>query len=220
MGHRKKLTIDINEKKNEIVIKDLHGKIDKKFIYNEDIKVIRNWKTQKQASEKAILEYFKRKAEGHIYKPTTPEEYKSRFEVFVKEENKNLSEEEKKYHTTKFIKGSKLIHTRQKRLKEFDYMYIEVIIKVHFDGYYTNAWGKGNNYYNPPNNKGIPKGKISNEIHKATLWALAPYGSNVDFRFISWGYVYHKPPEEERETVVYKPYSKIEKSKIYASQYK
>jgi len=194
MSHRKKLIV---ERRDDIIyVKNKEGTTLRKFEHDENIKVLRNFNTQKRANEQVILEYFKRKAEGHIYKPTTKEEFNSRFDVFVAD---NKFKSYNKHYKT-FNKGSYLTFANQKRLKDFDYMYIQVTLKIHFDGFYTEARGRSDYYYKSEYKNGVPNNDITKAIHQATMRALAPYGSNLDFRFIGWQFVYHRPPEDERYT--------------------
>lgn len=216
MGHRKRLDVYVEDER--IYIKDKDGKMIQDFKHNPNVKTIKNFNTQKSASEKAILEYYKKQAKGHVYKPTTKEEFNKRFEVFV---DSNKRKKPRKADVKEFNIGSRLLFANQRRIHNYDYMYVQVVLKIHFDGHYDLARGRSDYYYKDDvrfrsYKKGIPRSELHHAILQATKRALAPYGSNLDFRFVKWQYVYHQPPLDDQRAIRYVP----EQREEFASRFR
>lgn len=171
--------------KEFITLKDKNGILIRRFRYNEKRKNIKNFHLEKEASEESIKNYFAKrhkKETGQKYIPTSQEEYEKKA-VILSEYKK---EERKKSRV--FRNENRLIFTGKKQVKNFDYVYINVKVKVYFDGVYVIANGRSDYIYH----RQIKESEKIFYVNQAMRRAIAPYGSNVSFKPISWQYVYHQ----------------------------
>jgi hypothetical protein len=93
-----------------------------------------------------------------------------------------------------FENNGKQFHSKARlshKYHDWDYMFIEVVVSIHFDFKRVLEKGRGNLYHVL-----IPEHEITSEIYRAILRVLAKYGSHVNFRLVRWYYVYgYKNPE-------------------------
>ena len=199
----KKLIITVKKRKVEgikkrvkfIYIRDEKGRIKKTFIYDRERKQsLEATKTLSQiddthASKESIRKYFQKRAEkeGIKYNPKNPDE------LLVQEKNFINNHIGKSYvRSVKTFKNeNQLIFTNKRKITNFeknkiDYTYVQVDLRIYFDGHYIETSGKGRNYSHQLTNT-----ELREEIHQAILNGLAPYGSNLKFDLLRWNYVYH-----------------------------
>lgn len=173
-----------------LTIKDKKGQIIKSFVEDKDkVKLIDDNKpidkvTDKTASKEAIRKYFQVRAEreGFIYEPKTKKELAKEQKTFLKKHD-----DERYAKAIKVFKNkNKLIFTNKRLIKNFDYTYVQVKLKIYFDGFYTIASGRAK--YHPNH---ITDRQLKGEIYQAIRNCLAPFGSNLKFDLLDWNYVYH-----------------------------
>lgn len=169
-------------KKEKILLTDAKGKTLKSFIYNKNIKILKDFNNQKQANEKVIVDYYKRH-EGEAYKPTSSKEFIDKINILLNDDKKI-----KKFNTKEFKwSSSRVVYTKEQRLKKFKWCYVVVELRIHLNGSKFHAMGRSDYLRNK-----IPDGFLSTYIYQATRRALAPYGSNLRFDFIWWSYAYYQ----------------------------
>lgn len=87
-----------------------------------------------------------------------------------------------------FKKGSRIIFSNQKRIRTFDYTYVSVNVRVYFDGFYTDVTGRSDYI----KGKQIPNNEIPELIRIAVIRAIAPFGSNVNFKILDYNLAYYQ----------------------------
>jgi len=152
-----------------------------KFLYSPTAPKIRDIKKTKSANEESLRYYYKNLSD-EPYNPNTNDDNKK--ELNKLEEKKPKSETKNK----KFKNGNQIIFTNNQRVKNFDYTYINVRVKVYFDGHHVIANGRSDyKYYEQ-----IKNNEISFYLKQAIMRAISPYGSNLKYRALSWSFAYHQ----------------------------
>jgi hypothetical protein len=163
-----------------VVVYNSDGNLVKRFHYKENAKTFSSINKTKYANEETIRKYYQSKSDVP-YKPTTKTEYKKQFEKF--EHNKIQSPHEKV-----FKNKNRLLFRKDKRIQNFDYMYINVRVKIYFDGVYSISSGRSNYYYG----KQISDSEERQALQQAIRRAIAPYGYSVKYELLNWNYAYHQ----------------------------
>lgn len=189
MSNKKRLNIIrfYRKDKDFMKITDSKNNTLRIFEYDEKIKKITNFNNQKRANEESLLNYFKNKSDK-TYNVTSKKEYKKEFNQF-KDLNKN-----KKYEKDikTFFNENRLIFSNKKTIRNYNFMYINVKVKIFLNGFYVYSHGRSNYFYKDEYPKGIPVSLHNKSIQQAVLRAIAPFGSSVKFELITWKYVYHQ----------------------------
>jgi len=169
--------------KNYIILKDNKNKVIKRFKYDEKATQIKNLSKTKYANEKTIKDYYRLQSDEK-YIPTSKKEGKENLKQLIKNDEQDI-----KYHKDikVFQNENRLIFTNKKQIKSFDYMYMNVTVKIYFDGFYTIVNGRSDYIY-----RQILENEKMRLIQQAIKRAIAPYGSNVKFKLIEFKYVYHQ----------------------------
>lgn len=157
------------------------NKLRMKFIYDEDVKTLRNPSTQKRANEECIRYY---------YQNMSKEEYKPLNFNQATQEISNLRDKPSNVvgkKSKQFKNGNSIIFTNKRNIDYFDFTYINVRVKVYFDGHHVIARGRSDYKYSSQ----IKNSEVSYFISQAVIRAIAPYGSNLKFKPLSWSYAYH-----------------------------
>lgn len=153
-----------------------------KFIYDPEVKRIHNIKIQKRASEEAIREYYQRISKEE-YTPLNFNQATSEINRLSNSKAKVISKREKV-----FKNGNRIIFTNKRNIQNFDFTYITVRVKVYFDGHYVISRGRSDYRYF----RDIKDDEIPYYISQAVMRAIAPYGSNLNFKPLSWSFAYHQ----------------------------
>lgn len=190
-----------NEKLEFISISDTKNNVLHTYKVDERIRNMKSLQ-DKKSNEKALRNYFQKRSRKK-YNPVTREDLKKETESFTNK-NKLSKKVDRETETIFLTQHSRLISTRkQHRIKRYDYMYIRVKVKIFFDGFYVIAFGRSDYFYRHPHYvlqkkgyksfvNGISPMHEKYAIEQAIQRALAPYGSNLDFKLLDWKYVYHQ----------------------------
>lgn len=180
------------------------GQIIKIYIHDDRVKNMKSL-GEHRANEKAIRYFYQKHSNRkELYLPITPEKLKtmvSKFEDIHK--GKDYVKDIKEYRTVQ----NRLIFTNQKRISDFDFMYIRVKIRINFDGVYIYSYGRSNYFYKELtpelakkgyrlHKKGILPTEEKAALSKAIIEALRPYGYDLEYKLVSWNYVYHQRPKD------------------------
>lgn len=157
------------------------NKLIKRFEYKEKAPKIKSLSTTNETNEMRIREYYQNKSHS-VYTPTATRDYTEQLNTFIP--NNKIKNKE----VLNFKNENRLIFTKNKNIKQFDYMYINVAVKVYFDGHYIIARGRSDYVYG----RTITDREEYSYIRQAIKRAIAPYGSNLKFKLLNWSYAYHQ----------------------------
>lgn len=164
------------------------NKIIKTFLYDSKrTKPIIHLSKNKTANEKVIFDYYKsrhKKETGNDYKGLSPEKFKKDFIKF-KEKNEI---DKFKYSSKQFKNRNRLIFSNKKIKEDFDFMYIQVRLKIYLDGIYVYDVGRSKYKYD----KEIKNNEVPIYLKQAILNCIGRYGSEVNFKLLSWAFGYHQ----------------------------
>ena len=192
----KEVTTPIKKKKvtvNLLNIYNSKGELLNTFLENKNKKQLRDIDksiekvTDQTASRESIRRYFQERAEkeGEVYTPKSEKEFKEEKKEFRKKhDNEEFIKSQKVFQN-----GNSLTFSNKNLIKKFNFMYIQVKVKIYFDGYYVISSQRGDIYHTR-----IKQRTITKEINKAIRRALAPYGSDLNFELLEWNYVFHRSP--------------------------
>lgn len=175
----------------------------REFIYDEKVKHIHNFHTQKKMNDKALRKYIVERSGEKAGKLNKSQQKEIREKAL-----KDIPTEERSFIHTHIYKTTKtrLLQSKSQQDIEYDYMYLRVKIKIFYDGWYRFALGNSDyqynpSYYKPELNKGKPftqGGEISDTklklmLYQAVKRALAQGGSyDARFKIISVNFCYHQ----------------------------
>jgi hypothetical protein len=163
----------------------INGNFERRYKQDWRIKHLKNI-NYTNASREAIVNYYENKQPNPNARKTI--QLKSITQINDSETLKLDKRISNRYQT---FKNTGELFSSRSRLsnKYWNYMYIEVVVSIHFDFKQMIEKGKGNNYYEL-----IPDYEITSEIYRGIMRAISKYGSNVNFRLLRWYYVYRKRP--------------------------
>lgn len=172
--------------KDYIALYSKNGNLIKRYEYSEKANKLKSLSTTEKTNEKRIREYYQENdmKKGEIYTPTNTKskEYNEHLTNFI--DNGIIKENQ----THEFKNENRLVFRKDKKIRQFDYMYINVEVKVYFDGHYTIARGRSDYVYG----RMIEDREEFSYIRQAIKRAIAPYGSNLKFKLLNWNYAYHQ----------------------------
>ncbi|MFW6130100.1 MAG: hypothetical protein ACOC56_02875 [Atribacterota bacterium] len=180
---RKKLKIKRYNHDGVEKIKVIDSKgVEHSFIYSENVKRINNLAHQKKANEEAIYNFFKDKDTKPVSHPEYYQNLHDKLDLSKRKDEKYRS------NIKEFKNENRLIFTNKKKIHNFTHTYILVKVRIYFNGFYTIAKGRSDYIYN----RHIEDTELMYLINQATMRAVAPYGSNIKFKLITWNYVYYQ----------------------------
>ena len=150
---------------------------------------------QDKSGNEKIIRQFIQKHSDENYKPVSKKEHL--------EKRKQLEKEGLiKVKSVKEFADSKIIFSKSaKPPKNYTYTYIQVTVKIFFDGFYVLNVGRSDYLLKEDNPSysarlrrkagTLPSSNIRLYIRQAVNRALAPYGSDLKFELQDWSYAYY-----------------------------